>query len=153
MSAVRTFALAALLGTTLGGAGAVQAADDPAAVFEYRKHVMGILAGSISNVFAVLEGKASYPQHLAGSAKALDAAAGMVLDVFPEGSATPESRALPEIWTDWAKFEAAGKALQAASAELVAAAEGGDMAAIGAAAGKVGDACGGCHKPFRKPQS
>ena len=26
------------------------------------------------------------------------------------------------------------------------------MAAIGAAAGAVGDACGGCHKPFRKPK-
>jgi cytochrome c556 len=136
---------------TVGAAavGVAHAADDPAEVLAYRKHVMGALASGISNVFAVLEGKASYSQHMVGSAKILHEASLQILDVFPAGSAVGDSRAKPEIWTDWAKFEAAGKALQVAAADLVAATEGGDMAAIGAAAGKVGDACGGCHKPFR----
>jgi cytochrome c556 len=153
MSKFKAFTAAAVLGTALVAGGVAQAADDPAAVVEYRGNVMKVLAGSISAIFQVLEGKASYPRHMAAHAKALDAAASVVLEIFPEGSVTAESRAMPEIWTDWARFEEAGKALQAASAELVAAAEGGDMAAIGAAAGKVGDACGGCHKPFRKPES
>ena len=138
---------AALIGA--GALGLAHAADDPAEVLAYRKHVMGSQAANISIIFAVLEGKVSYSQHVAGSARALHESAMMVLDVFPEGSAVGDSRAKPEIWTDWAKFEAAAKALQTASADLVAAAEGGDMAAIGAAAGKVGEACGGCHKPFR----
>jgi cytochrome c556 len=34
--------------------------------------------------------------------------------------------------------------------DLAAAGDSGDMAAIGAAAGGVGKACGGCHEPFRK---
>ncbi|MSP83836.1 MAG: cytochrome c [Alphaproteobacteria bacterium] len=152
MSIIRTFAAAAAVATVLSGIGATQAADDPAAVVEYRKNVMGILGGSISGVFALLEGKVSWSQHMVNHAVALDKAAKMVLDVFPEGSTTPESRAKPEIWTNWATFEAAGKALQMAAADLVVAAEGGDMAAISAAAGKVGDACGGCHKPFRTPK-
>ncbi|MEX2649502.1 MAG: cytochrome c [Alphaproteobacteria bacterium] len=130
-------------------AGVAQAADDPAEVLAYRRHVMGTMAASISGIFAVLEGKVSYSQHVASHARALHGASLMVLDVFPEGSAVGDSRAKPEIWTDWAKFEAGGKALQTATADLVAAAEGGDMAAIAAAAGKVGEACGGCHKPFR----
>lgn len=130
-------------------AGVARAADDPAEVLAYRKNVMGSLAANISNVFAVLGGKVSYSQHLVASAKALHESSTLLLDVFPEGSAVGDSRAKPEIWTDWAKFEESGKALQLASAELVTAAEGGDMAAIGAAAEKVGGACGGCHKPFR----
>jgi cytochrome c556 len=149
---MRKFATAAVLATVLAGIGAAQAADDPSAVLEYRKHVMGILAGSISAISQILDGKISYSQHVAGHAKALNAAAGMVLEMFPAGSVTPDSRAKPEIWTDWAKFEQYGKALQANSAKLVAAAEGGDMAAIGEAVEEVGDACGGCHKQFRVPQ-
>ena len=151
MRALKKVVLAAAVGVVLS-AGTAGAADDPAAVVEYRKHVMGILAGSISGIFQILEAKVSLPQHAAGHAKALNAAAGMVLESFPEGSITADSRSKPEIWTDWAKVEEAGKALQMAAAELETAAAGGDMAAIGAAAGKVGDACGGCHKPFRVPQ-
>jgi len=33
---------------------------------------------------------------------------------------------------------------------MVDAAASNDMAIIGAALGKLGKACGGCHKPFRK---
>lgn len=151
MIRLRTALLAAAT-ASVAMLGVAQAADDPNEVLAYRKHVMGALASGISNVFAVLQGKASYSQHLASSARILHEASLQLLDVFPEGSAVGDSRSKPEIWTDWAKFEEAGKALQTASAELVAATEGGDMAAIGAAADKVGDACGGCHKPFRVPQ-
>jgi cytochrome c556 len=151
MKRLRTAILAA---ATVGVAtlGVAKAADDPNEVLAYREHVMGALASGISNIFAVLEGKTSYAGHLVGNARIVHEASLQVLDVFPEGSAVGDSRSKPEIWTDWAKFEEAGKALQTASADLLAAAEGGDMAAIGAAAGKVGEACGGCHKPFRKPQ-
>ncbi|MDP7641941.1 MAG: cytochrome c, partial [Alphaproteobacteria bacterium] len=66
------------------------------------------------------------------------------------GSGDGDTDALPSIWQDWAKFEAAAKTLQTAAANLADAAGSGDMAAIGAAAGAVGKACGGCHEPFRK---
>ena len=36
--------------------------------------------------------------------------------------------------------------------KLAEAADSGDMAAVGAAMGNLGQACGGCHKPFRKPK-
>jgi len=44
---------------------------------------------------------------------------------------------------------AAAKKLEDASDELVAAAEKGDMKAVGAAMREVGGSCGNCHKPFR----
>ena len=74
----------------------------------------------------------------------------MMPDIFPAGTGDGDTGALPSIWQDWAKFEAAASALQSAAAKLADAAGSGDMAAIGAAAGAVGKACGGCHEPFRK---
>ena len=72
--------------------------------------------------------------------------------MFPKGSGRdvyPETRALPEIWNDWDKFGAAAKNMEVQSAKLVAAAESGDVAAIGAQLQNLGKSCGGCHKPFR----
>ena len=74
----------------------------------------------------------------------------MLGEVFPEGSGEGETRAKPEIWKDWTKFEGVIKAFNAETQKLAEVAAGGDMAAIGAQLGKVGDGCGSCHKPFRK---
>ncbi len=74
----------------------------------------------------------------------------MMPDIFPTGSGEGDTDSLPSIWQDWPKFEAAAKTLQTAAADLAVAADSGDMAAIGAAAGALGKACGGCHEPFRK---
>jgi len=144
-------AASTLVAGLLAGVGATQAADDPAKVIAYRQAVMKSLAANASGLFAILKGEVSYTAHLAGHARALHEASLMIADGFPEGSGVGDTRAKAEIWTDWEKFAAASKALVDASAELVAAADAGDMDAVGAAAGKVGDSCGGCHKPFRAP--
>ena len=72
--------------------------------------------------------------------------------IFPGGSgqdAYPNTRALPTIWNDWAKFEAAAKAVQAESAKLAEVAQGSDRRAIGAQVQNLAKACGSCHKSFR----
>jgi cytochrome c556 len=63
-----------------------------------------------------------------------------------------ETRAKPEIWSDAAGFAGKLETLAAATPALVAAAKTGNAGAIGAALGKVGKTCGGCHKPFRVPK-
>ena len=75
-----------------------------------------------------------------------------LLALFPPGT-EPTGRAKPEIWTDWAKFEAAAKDFQDAAPKLVPAAKSGVANQIPAARGAVGKTCGACHKPFRKPES
>ena len=126
------------------------AADDPANVIKYRKQVMGANAAHITNIFSVLKGETSYGGHIAAHARAISDGAAMIPDIYPAGSGDGDTTALPAIWADWAKFESAANALKTAADELAAAAATGDMAAIGAAAGGVGKACGGCHEPFRK---
>lgn len=142
------------LGLFLAGlaAGAAEAASDPANVIAYRQKIMTGITSHIGAIAAVLKGEVSYAGHIVGHARAMQAASTMFLDIFPPGSGVGETRAKPEIWQDWAKFEAGIKAYQTATARLVEAAESGDMGAIGAALGGVGESCGGCHKPFRKPK-
>ncbi len=127
-----------------------EAADEPANVIKYRQKVMSSIGAHIGSIGAVLKGEVSYTGHVAAHARAMHDASLMIDDIFPAGSDVGETRAKPEIWQDWAKFEAATKTFQAATKELARVADTGDMAAVGAQLNKVGEACGGCHKPFRK---
>ncbi len=128
----------------------VIAADESANVIKYRKKVMEATAHHITNIFSVLKGETSYSGHIAANARAISDSAAMMTDIFPQGSGEGNTRALPSIWQAWPKFEAAAMALKTAADDLASAARSGDMAAIGAAAGAVGKACGGCHEPFRR---
>jgi cytochrome c556 len=130
----------------------VNAADDAASVISYRQKVMSAVGAHMGSIGAVLKAEVSFSGHVAGHARALQAASLMAADIFPPGSGIGETRAKAEIWQKWADFEKAVKAFQDATGKLVEAADSGDMAAVGAAMGNLGQACGGCHKPFRKPK-
>jgi cytochrome c556 len=67
---------------------------------------------------------------------------------FPPGS-DKDTKALPTVWSDSAGFMAASKAVEAAYDKLAVAAGSGDMAALTAAFGDTGKACGACHDKFR----
>ncbi|MGE0573534.1 MAG: cytochrome c [Reyranella sp.] len=69
--------------------------------------------------------------------------------MFPAGSDKGETKALPAVWTDMAGFQAADKAAVEAIDKLTVAAGSGDMAALTAAFGATGKACGACHDKFR----
>jgi cytochrome c556 len=75
---------------------------------------------------------------------------------FPKGtgigdSGVTKTRALQDIWTKPAEFKAAAVALvQALKAARDVA---GDKAKLDAALGDVRKSCGGCHTPFRGPET
>jgi cytochrome c556 len=69
--------------------------------------------------------------------------------LFPAGSDKGETKALPTVWSDMAGFQAASKNVEAAYDKLSVAAGSGDMAALTAAFGDTGKACGACHEKFR----
>lgn len=141
------------LGSIVAAVGsAAIAADAPDKVIAYRKAVMGSLGAHITAISSVVKGETSYVGHVSAHASAMAAAAGMIPDIFPEGTGEGDTRAKPEIWQDWAKFEKAAQNLQAQATKLAEVASGGDVAAIGAQLGEVGKACGGCHEPFRKKE-
>jgi cytochrome c556 len=73
---------------------------------------------------------------------------------FPKGTG-PEAgktRALPEIWSKPADFEAAQKMLSDRAPKLLAAVKSKDVDAVKAAFKETGGACKNCHDTFRSPE-
>lgn len=69
---------------------------------------------------------------------------------FPPGSGSGDTKALPAIWQDFGKFEAADTALLGQLNVLKTAAAAGDTAAFANAYQATGSQfCGGCHRSFR----
>ncbi len=87
---------------------------------------------------------------IARNAVYLEALSHMAWDGFQPSTSGEKSRALPEIYSDAAKFKAAQDSFQSNAAKLVAASKGGDEAAIKAAIGAIGKDCSGCHDNFRQ---
>ncbi len=136
----------------LGFGAQALAVDEPQNVIKYRQAVMKAIGGHTGAIVGVVKGEVSYDGHVAAHARGINAMSKLLGGLFPKGSGRdvyPETRALPEIWNDWDKFGAAAKNMEVQSAKLVAAAESGDVAAIGAQLQNLGKSCGGCHKPFR----
>lgn len=84
-------------------------------------------------------------------AKAKDIGANMdkVLDLFPKGSTSEKSRALPAIWEKWDEFSKGPGKVKKAAADVADAAKAKDDAGLPAKVKALGDACGACHKNFR----
>lgn len=72
--------------------------------------------------------------------------------MFPPGSDTADSDAMPNVWTDRAGFEAAAAELSTSARTLADLGKAGDSAGFAAQFGAVGKACGTCHTKFRKPE-
>ena len=80
----------------------------------------------------------------------IQAAAAKITPLFPPGSTHENSRAKPEIWTDWPKFESGAKLLETTAGALASAAKsGGD---IPTAAQAMFNSCKNCHDRFRAPE-
>ena len=94
--------------------------------------------------------KAKDMQTVATEASAISEESKGIEALFPPNSTDPNSRAKPEIWKDWPKFQKLTGELTANSAALAEAARsGGDTSA---AAEKMFGGCKSCHDDFRKPE-
>jgi cytochrome c556 len=69
--------------------------------------------------------------------------------LFPQGSATDKSSALPIIWTQFDQFSAIFKKGAAAATDGIAAAKAGDMAKYVADIKIIGGTCDECHQTYR----
>lgn len=88
---------------------------------------------------------------LAEPARQIAERAERIPTLFPEGSGTGDTRALPAIWSDWDGFVAAAQANRAAALALadIAAGSGADAATADGALRALGASCGACHDAFR----
>jgi cytochrome c556 len=121
----------------------------PEDALDYRKAVMTALRGNIGAASMIVRGLVEDDGHLVGHALGLANGAKEMERIFQEGSNVGDSEALPLIWEEPDAFAEAVAKMQAATAALVTAAEGGDREAIGAAFREVGGSCRGCHDRYR----
>ncbi len=124
------------------------AAQDAPVEATYRQTLMQAVLANIRQIRAV--GDVGQPTHTVHYARALYGIGEMLGDAFEDG-APGDSRSLPAVWQNRAAFAEEVAAFQAATAQLLEAAEMRDQDAIQAGIAAVGGTCSSCHGTFRAP--
>jgi cytochrome c556 len=121
----------------------------PEDAIKYRQSAYTVMANSFGKIGAVVKGEAPFNK----DEVAKNAAVVAMLSTLPWqafGPGTEGGNALPVVWSDNAKFKAAGEKMQLAVANLNTAAQSGDQEAIKKAFGAAGATCKACHDDFKK---
>lgn len=132
-------------GSMVGSATIAMAQGD---VIAQRKDNRKQAAAAMRAVKAIVDAKGPTAGAVEQAAKLKTLEAAFV-KMFPAGSDKGETRALPAVWTDWAGFQAASKASDAAYDKLAVAAGSGNAEALATAFADVGKTCGACHQKFQ----
>jgi cytochrome c556 len=147
--------LSAGLALVLGAGYALTAYSQvkPEQLVKQRQSAMTLIAKYFGPLGGMLKGAVPYNADVvARNAAYLDVLSQMPWDGFAESTKGVKSAALPVAFTDGAKFKQAQDQLRTAVGALNTAAKGGNEAAVKAAIGDVGKACGACHDNFREKQ-
>ena len=142
--------LVAVMGALVAGAmvGGATIALAQADVIKQRQDNRKETAATMRSIKGVIDAKGDVKAVVASAAK-LKQLENAFDKMFPPGSDKGETKALPAIWSDMPGFMAASKNADAAYDKLAVAAGAGDLAAVTAAFGDTGKACGACHDKFR----
>jgi cytochrome c556 len=132
-------------GAMVGGATMALAQDDPIKARQENRKQTAAAMRAIKGIIDA-KGPTAGAVEQAAKLKTLEAA---FVKLFPAGSDKGETKALPTVWSDSAGFMAASKNVDASYDKLAVAAGSGDLAALTAAFGDTGKACGACHEKFR----
>ncbi|WP_291295800.1 cytochrome c [Elioraea sp.] len=119
-------------------------------VLTQRKDGFKAMAGNMEAIQRIVEGR----QPTAGAvapARAIAEHAPRIKTLFPPGSDSGQTRALPAIWSDRAGFDRVSDGFVTQANALVAAAESGNAGTLSSALQATGQACGVCHRPYRAP--
>ena len=148
--------LVAGLVVALGGAFSAGALAQvkPDVLVKQRQAAMTLQGKYWGPLAAMNAGRAPFKADVvAYNASLLNALARMPWDGFDDSTKDIKdikTAALPAVFSDKAKFKAAGDDLVGAVEKLVVASKGSDEAATKVALGAVGKACGACHDNFRQ---
>lgn len=140
-----------IVGVSYGGAALAQAKPD--VLVKQRQSAMTLIGKYFGPIAGMPSGKAPYnAERVATNAAYLEVLSKMPWDGFNENTKDIKSRALPEVFTDSAKFKEGADRMQSMTAQLAKVSRGGDEAAVKAAIADLGKACAGCHDNFRAKQ-
>lgn len=139
---------------TLGALASLPAAaqfQKPEDAVKYRKAAFTVMGAHFGRIGAMASGKAPFDAAAAAAnAEIVATMSKLPYAGFIEGTATGETRAKPEIWTERAKFDAAASKMQEEVVKLNVAAKSGNLDQIKVAFGAAGQSCKACHDNYRK---
>ena len=138
--------MVAVVGALVAGGAALALAQ--ADVIKERQDNRKQVAAAMRSVKGVIDSKGDTKAVVEAAAKMKTLEAAFDKQ-FPAGSDKGDTKALPTVWSDMASFQAASKNADAAFDKLAVAAGSGDLAAVTAAFGEAGKACGACHEKYR----
>ena len=142
-------ALARAFGTL--SAPAFAQVQKPEDAVKYRKAALNVMANHFGRIGAMANGRAPFDAKAAAeSAAIVETMSKLPWEGFVAGTDKGDTRALPAIWTEQAKFKEGADRLQAETAKLNAAAKTGNLDAVKTAFGAVGQSCKACHDAYRK---
>ncbi|MEO7851416.1 MAG: cytochrome c [Rubrivivax sp.] len=122
----------------------------PEDAIKYRQAVFTVMGTSFGRIGAMTSGKAPFDAAAAASnAEIATMMSKLPYTAFIDGTASGDTKAKPEIWSEPAKFKAAAEKMQIAMADLNVAAKSGNEAQIKTAFGATGQTCKACHDDFK----
>lgn len=125
-------------------------ATTPADAIKYRKAVMEAMGNHVSAFMLVNFGKVEHQDHLKAHANALADLGAQVKVLFPAGTDSGDTDALPVIWKEQDRFTKLITELETSSAKLRDAVAANDKPGTMAAFKAMGESCKGCHDRYRE---
>ena len=150
MKAISTFVLATLVAAAATPVMAQQFAK-PEDAIKYRQSVFTVMGTHMGRLGAMANGKAPFDAKAAAeSANVIETLSKLPFAAFGPGTdAGGNTKALPEIWKDGAKFKDAADKMAGATAKLNAAVKASGADGLKAEFGNTGGTCKGCHDNFK----
>lgn len=123
----------------------------PEDAIKYRQSALTVMAAHFGRLGAMVNGKVAFDaKQAAENAAIVESMSKLPWAAFGEGTDKGgNTKALPEVWKEQAKFKEASEKLMAEATKLNAAAKVGTLDSLKGAFGNVGAACKGCHDNFR----
>lgn len=142
-------AVVAVAGALIGSAANAQFAKPEDAV-KYRQSAFTVMGNHMGRINGQLKADKPNVQVIQSSAALVEIMSKLPYEAFVPGSESiGNTKAKPELFKDTAKIKELAEKMQAEVVKLSAAAKGGDVKAIQAQFGNVGQACKACHDDYR----
>ncbi len=122
----------------------------PEDAIKYRKSALFVMQQHYARIGAMATGRVPFDAKVAADNAAIaESMSRLPWAAFGEGTDKGDTKALPEIWTEKAKFNAAADKMQSEMSKLAAAAKTGNLDSVKAAFQATSGTCKACHDDFR----
>jgi len=141
-----------ITGSALLGGGHLKAHEGATGIVKERMDTMKSFGKAVTRMGDMLKGKIPYDgQAVQQGAQTITTHGGAdLIALFPKGSESDESHALPAIWQNWTKFSKLAGELRTKAAALAAAAD--SQETFQPVFVDLTDTCKACHTKFRKKE-